>query len=278
MFRFVPRPFAAILAAALAALVLATAAAADADGHGPDAWQVTGVAANDVLNARMGPGTQYLVIDRFLPGERGLQQVTCVPFTPYAVFIGLSDAQRAALPPRWCLMRSADLSRAGWVNGAYLEEDGATPYIDKAPAQGASAAPAATGAPEIDLAAAAGDADLQDAMMLVARLYSDFANSRSMDDNPFHGRSAEYFSSWVQPSLPGHGADVLYDAQDFDGAVLRIYPDADMPHIQGFMTVHVDLVNFGHMSTVSYNLRRDTGQPGAPVRIIRVGHPGWTFE
>lgn len=28
---------------------------AEIDGHGPDAWRVTGVAPDDVLNARMGP-------------------------------------------------------------------------------------------------------------------------------------------------------------------------------------------------------------------------------
>lgn len=32
-------------------------AQADLDGHGPDLWRVIGVAANDMLNARMGPGT-----------------------------------------------------------------------------------------------------------------------------------------------------------------------------------------------------------------------------
>lgn len=277
MFSSVSRP---LVAAIGLVITLAAPAAAEIDGHGPDAWQVTGVAANDVLNARMGPGTQYQVINRFAPGERGLQQVTCVPYVPPQIGMAMSDSQRAALPPRWCLMRSADLVRAGWVNAAYLAEDGTTPVttgqtVGQATRQ---AAGAAGGAVEIDLAAAAGDGDLQDAMMLVAELYSAFEGSVSMADNPFQGRAAEFFSSWVQPSLPGHGADVLYDAQDFDGAVLRIYPDRDMPHIQGFMTVHVDLVNFGQMSTVTYNLRRDSGQPGAPVRIIRVEHPGWTFE
>lgn len=278
MFRIVPRPIVAILAAALGGLVLAAPAVADLDGHGPDAWQVTGVAADDVLNARMGPGTQYQVIDRFMPGERGLLQVTCVPLVTFTIFTEMSEAERAALPSRWCLMRSSDLSRAGWVNAAYLQEDGGTPYIDKAPAQGASATPTTSGATQIDLAAAAGDDDLQDAMMLVAQLYSDFASSRSMADSPFYGRAAEYFSSWVQPNLAGHGADILYNAQDFDGEVLRIYPDPHQPHIQGFMTVHVDYVNFGQMNRATYGLRRDTGQSGSPVRIIRVEHPDWTFQ
>ncbi len=58
-------------------------ARAEIDGHGPDAWRVTGVAARDVLYARMGPGTAYPVLTRFSPDERGMRQVTCVPhYTP----------------------------------------------------------------------------------------------------------------------------------------------------------------------------------------------------
>ncbi|MBW7921745.1 MAG: hypothetical protein H3C51_06560 [Rubellimicrobium sp.] len=262
----------ALRSLALALAFAATGAMADIDGHGPDAWQVVGVASGDVLNARMGPGTQYQVIDRFAPGERGLQQVTCVPLVPMALFMDMSEAARAALPARWCLMRSADLTRAGWVNGAYLEEDGATP-ID-APA----AKPASVGDPVVDLSLAGSDSDLRMAMEVVRDLYAAFASARTIEDNPFYGMAPLYFSGWIAGRLEGHGGDVLYDAQDFDGRILRIYPDAAQPNIQGFMTVHVDLVNFGRESTVTFNLRRDDAQIGNPVRIIRVVHPGWTFE
>ena len=34
-----------------------------ATADGPDAWRVVGVASDDVLNARIGPGTAYFVID-----------------------------------------------------------------------------------------------------------------------------------------------------------------------------------------------------------------------
>ena len=57
----------------LAATGLACApfpASAEIDGHGPDAWRVTGVAADDVLNARVGPGTGYPVIDSFAHDAR----------------------------------------------------------------------------------------------------------------------------------------------------------------------------------------------------------------
>ena len=108
----------------LTAMLLAAPAMAEIDGHGPDAWRVTGVAPDDVLNMRMGPGTDYKVIDRLAPDARGLTQVTCVPLMiqPYAG--RLTDAERAALPQRWCLMRSADLMKSGWVAQRFLSEDG----------------------------------------------------------------------------------------------------------------------------------------------------------
>src|SRR5690606_21112186 len=99
------------------------AAQTDLDGHGPDAWRVTGVAPGDVLNARMGPGTQYPVIETFAHNERDLRQITCVPFYGITHFMAMSEAERAALPPRWCLMRHADLMRAGWVAQRYLTPD-----------------------------------------------------------------------------------------------------------------------------------------------------------
>src|SRR5690554_8181383 len=78
--------------------VFATAAYAEIDGHGPDAWRVNGVASNDTLNVRMGPGTDYLVIERFAHNERNLQQITCVPFYNAGHYNALSQAQIAALP------------------------------------------------------------------------------------------------------------------------------------------------------------------------------------
>lgn len=110
-----------LIAATMAGL--ATARANDPEGHGPDSWRVTGVAAGHVLNARMGPGTDYAVIARFQPDEGGLTQTTCVPFLPTRVWMDMSKAQRQALPQRWCLMRSADLQRAGWVAQRHITED-----------------------------------------------------------------------------------------------------------------------------------------------------------
>lgn len=106
-------------------VLISATVGADIDGHGPDAWRVTGVAGDDVLNARMGPGTDYDVIATFGPEARGLQQVTCVPLVTQSAWFNMTADQRQALPQRWCLMRSQDASHAGWVAQRYLEEDSA---------------------------------------------------------------------------------------------------------------------------------------------------------
>ena len=105
---------------------------AQADGHGPDAWKVTGVAPNDTLNVRTGPGTDHLVIDTFASDATGMQMVTCVPFLTRQKYQELTDSQRAGLPARWCLMESRDRQTKGWVSAHYLQEDtsGAQPDMD----------------------------------------------------------------------------------------------------------------------------------------------------
>jgi hypothetical protein len=116
-----------ILRKGLAVIVLglvASPAHAEIDGHGPDAWRVTGVAVNDVLNARMGPGTDYPIIEKFAHNERGMQQITCVPFYTAAHYTRMTQAQIRALPPRWCLMRDKTMGKAGWVAARFLQEDG----------------------------------------------------------------------------------------------------------------------------------------------------------
>ncbi|MCK9515346.1 MAG: hypothetical protein WCZ18_10345 [Ottowia sp.] len=105
--------------------LLAASAWADLEGQGPDAWRVSGVAADDVLKARMGPGTDYAVIATFAPGERGLQQVTCVPLVPQATWMQMTQSQRSALPQPWCLVRSKGSGRSGWVARRYPERDAA---------------------------------------------------------------------------------------------------------------------------------------------------------
>lgn len=242
-------------------LMGAFAASAEIDGHGPDAWRVTGVAAGDVLNARTGPGTTYPVIVHFAHDERGLQQVTCVPYLPPAYFMTLSDEDIANLPPRWCLMRSADLSRAGWVAQRYIQGD--SRYTE----------------PAMDVSEP-GDDLVEDALILVQALYA-AADAASGDaGHPLDPANAgNYFSSDVVEGMTSGplGADPLYGAQDFDGSISGPVPDPDQPVLRGMVTLHMDIVNFGQPHRATFRLRPDTSLPGAPVRIFRIEHDGWSF-
>ena len=238
-----------------------SAAQAEIDGYGPDAWQVHGVAADDVLNARMGPGTEYLIIDTFDHDERGLKLVTCVPLLLMSNAQALTEAQMDALPPRWCLMRSADLSKAGWVLQRYLIEDG---YDE--------ANPTAAG-PE----AAAGEDMIAQATDLVRALYAAEAAGGPHPLDPAHAH--RYFSSEVVAHMRAHPleADPLIGAQDFDGSIGEPTPDPDQPMLRGMITVNVDIVNFGQRHTAVFRLRADPAQPGARLRIFRIEHDGWSF-
>lgn len=241
--------------AVLGLIFSSSLAFAEIDGHGPDAWRVTGVANTDVLNARMGPGADYLVIDSFDANERGLHQVTCVPLMVDGTHAKLSEAEHKALAPRWCLMRSADFAKAGWVAQRFITPDNTTPT-------------------ETD-----GDDIVAEATALVRRLYEAQARAdRDQGDGPvFGGAAAEFFSADVVSYLKSGqiGAHPLYGAQDFDGEILRIEPDPDNPMYRGMITINVDFRNFDQPQRAVLSLRSDTTRPDAAVRIFRVEHDGW---
>lgn len=231
---------------------------AQIDGHGPDAWRVTGIAAHG-LDARAGPGAAYPVITRFASDERGLQQVTCVPYLDAGRFGAMTRSEIDALPPGWCLMRSADKSKAGWVAQQFITPD-----------QGMKTTHAAVPTD--------GELLIVDAQTLVRRLYQSFQSIHGPEDSPFSSSQAgEYFFAEIVPQVAGHGLDLLYDAQDFDGSVIRIVPDPEQPMFRGMVTIQVDFTNFGQQKRATYRLRSDTGQPGAPVRIFRIEHENWSF-
>lgn len=119
----------ALSVAVTAAIVTVPVAWAGTNGHGPGSWHVTGVAAGDGLNVRMGPGTDYPVIDEFAPDARGLELITCVPFYPPRHDKKMSDAQLRALPPPWCLMRDTNMDRVGWVAQRFITADNAAPAL-----------------------------------------------------------------------------------------------------------------------------------------------------
>lgn len=252
---------------ALAMGVVTSSAKAEIDGHGPDAWRVTRVAADDVLNMRMGPGTQYLVIDSLAPDARGLRQITCVPLLIPQISHRLTEAQRASLPQRWCLMQSADFAKAGWVAQRFITEDVGQAAVQ--PTEVHSAVPQAQ---------TIGDPLIDGAARLVRGLYVDFAAMTGQGSNSFAaGNAQRYFFADLVPRLRGHGADLLYGGQDFQGEITRIAPDSQTPMLRGMITVNVDYINYGEASRATFRLRADTQQQGAPIRIFSIDNAGWTF-
>ena len=264
---------AAVALAAVALTATTTPAQAQIDGHGPDAWRVTGVSSRDVLNARMGPGANYPVIETFAHNERALKQVTCVPLYTPARYAAMTPAQIKALPPRWCLMRNAAMSKAGWVAQQFITPDGATPAPPSATRPSPASPSARPGPPSGGVVA--------EAQSLVRNLYDAQARSeqgRGVD--PLRGpAAARYFTADIVKFLNSGraGAHPLYGAQDFDGRVTRIQADAAQPMLRGMITINVDFTNFGKPQRAVYFLRADTAQRGAPLRIFRVEHRGWSY-
>ncbi|AQZ52992.1 hypothetical protein [Martelella mediterranea] len=271
----------AAIAAAFA--LLASVAQAEIDGSGPDAWRVTGVAPNDVLNVRMGPGAGYPVIATFAHDQRELQQITCVPFYTMAHFSAMTEAELDALPPRWCLMRTADLATAGWVAQRYLIVD-----FDDDILFGNSGAheeqeevvdvekilPAPTTGPQ----AWSGDDLIEHARALVAALY-DYDDHGVGLSHRDPSAPDVFFSTGFRNALRSRppGADLLIGAQDFQGSVSEPVPDPDQPMFRGMITINVEVENFGKTHTAVFRLRGDATRPDAPLRIFRIEHDGWSY-
>ena len=267
--------------ALLAVLWITTAVAiaparAEIDGHGPDAWRVTSVSPHDVLNARMGPGTNYPIIETFAHNERGMQQITCVPFYTLAHYERFTQAQIDALPQRWCLMRNAAMTKAGWVAQRFITPDDlAASGPERGPVEVFSTKPSGAAG-----YSSSGDAIVDEAERLVRSLYDAqaLAEQGRGADMLQGGLAAKYFTSdMVALMRSGVGAHPLYGGQDFEGYVTRIAPDPDLPMLRGMITINVDFTNFGQPQRAAFYLRADTTQPGAPLRIFRIEHDGWSI-
>ncbi len=263
--------------------LLPLAAQAEIDGHGPDAWRVTGVASDDVLNARMGPGTNYPVIETFAHNERGLEEITCVPFYTMAHFSAMTEAEREGLTPRWCLMRSADLAKAGWVAQRYLiaDFDDDVLFGDEG---GHDQPGKVMDVMKIRPAPTAGTQtwssdDLVDyARGLVETLYE--YDDPALGQSPLDpGVRNVFFSNDFVAALQAHppGADLLFGAQDFEGSISKPVPDPEQPMFRGMITINVEVENFGQTHTAVFRLRGDTTRPEAPLRIFRIEHDGWSY-
>lgn len=224
-------------------------------------------AANDVLNVRMGPGTQYLAIDSVAPDARGLRQIPCMPLLIPQTYHPLTEAQRANLPERRCLMQSADFAKAGWVAQRFITED--TSQAIGQPTKGQATVPQAQ---------STGGSLIDGATRLVRDLYADFAAMTEQSNNPFAASNTQrYFFANLVPGLRGHGTDLLYGEQDFLGEIMRIVPGAQTPMLRGMITINVDYINFGEAGRATFRLRADTQQQGAPIRIFSIDNAAWTF-
>ena len=254
----------AIIASAVIFLRLSTVAQAEIDGHGPDAWQVRGVASDNMLNARMGPGTDCPIIEIFAQNARGLREVTCVPYYTMAHPSNMTDTEYQGLPSPWCLTQSADLAKAGWVSQHYLAEDG---YI---PVDSATVGPDAVPSDQL----------ITHAQDLVRALYEADYFSNQGGPKPLTPENAtNYFTADAAAALHAQqlGADALYGTQDFDGSVGEPQPDPENPMLRGMIILYVEITNFGQAHTAVFRLRADPTQPGAPLRIFRIEHGEWSF-
>lgn len=250
-------------AAAFAILFGATLAQSqvEADGHGPDAWKVTGVASNDVLNMRMGPGTDYPVTDAYAHDANGIQLITCVPLISFEQSTAMSETDRANLPPRWCLTTDATEQKLGWVAARFLMEGQISQQ--------------SRSAPETD--------PVKTAVALVERLYASHdLYLRGHGPSPFEPPLSDAFFfkadlGKVATAVRTAGADPLYNAQDTDIDRFEVMPDAQVPVRQGSITVWATFYNFGQPQKVGFSLRSDFAREGTKIRIMRLSHDGWSL-
>lgn len=247
-------PIRAVTCATL--LFLPLAAAAEADG--PDAWRVSGVAQDDVLNVRMGPGVEYPVIGAFGPGARHLRAETCTPLASFAEFDALSASERATLPNRWCLIDGGSQGR-GWVAQAYLVED----YLPAATSE-------QTGTDGGERASATFDI----AVPLVRNFFEKEAFMLARGETLLVDR--ETSRAWLFLGLARKVARdpaeySLFDAQDTDIGEITAMLDPDRPIRQGLVTVLVRFTNFGTPREARVLVRADPEQGGA-FRIFAIEH------
>jgi len=97
-----------------------------AETNNQNSWYVTGVASNDTLSARAGPGVSYPKTGRLAHDARDIKTVVCVPTFSVQKYQRLSAADRRVVDAaaRWCLV-SFRGREEGWVNARYLADDGA---------------------------------------------------------------------------------------------------------------------------------------------------------
>lgn len=107
-----------------AAIWLASTGSGRAEADGPDYFRVVGVAPNDVLNIRSGPGAAYALVGTIAPNGNGIRNLGCEGGLTFAEWQAATPAQRdAAQGQRWC--RIAYQGIEGWAAGRFLGEGSA---------------------------------------------------------------------------------------------------------------------------------------------------------
>ncbi|MEZ5839985.1 MAG: hypothetical protein R3D02_06025 [Hyphomicrobiales bacterium] len=94
-----------------------------AEADGPDAYRVTGVARNDVLNIRSGPSARFDIVGTIPHDGRGLRNLAeCTPKPAIDTLATMSPKALKALRQRtWCRIAYGGVT--GWVAARYLAED-----------------------------------------------------------------------------------------------------------------------------------------------------------
>lgn len=115
-------------------MMLASTLAARADADGPDYFQVTGVAEDDVLNIREAPEAGARKIGEIPWNGDQIQNLGCQGGMSFAEWEAATDAERAAAAQtRWCKVSYRGVE--GWAAGWFLAE-GSYPADDGTPGPG----------------------------------------------------------------------------------------------------------------------------------------------
>lgn len=111
---------------AMMLMLAALGGTAMAEADGPDFFRVTGVAADDMLNLRTGPGAGHEKIGEIPPDADGLANLGCEGGLSFAEWEKASLEERAAAArDRWCRVRHDGTE--GWVAARFLAEGSAPP-------------------------------------------------------------------------------------------------------------------------------------------------------
>ncbi|MEA3277531.1 MAG: SH3 domain-containing protein [Pseudomonadota bacterium] len=108
-----------------AAVLTLSSGMASATADGPDFYQVTGVAAGDVLNIRAKPDPHAAKVGEIPPDGTCIRNLGCrggLTFQEFTEFSPAEQARRLKKNPRWCKVEYQGVT--GWVAGRYVQEGG----------------------------------------------------------------------------------------------------------------------------------------------------------